>query len=966
MKNYTEVHSEHIDDIHSDIKIYRHDKTGARICTIINDDPNKVFTIGFRTPAINSTGLTHILEHSVLCGSKKYPLKDPFLELIKGSLNTFLNAFTYPDRTVYPCASQNDTDFKNLMSVYADAVFYPNIYKKEEIFHQEGWRYELFNKDDPIVYNGVVYNEMKGAFSSPDQIMGRVMLKELFPDTCYRFESGGDPEDIPSLSYEEFINFHKKYYSPSNAFIYLYGNCDMEERMKWLDDNYLSKFEKVDFDTEVKKQKPFSALREKTILYPISQEEKPEHKSKITYAFAFDNITDEEKMACCILDDMLINDPGAPLKKALLDAKVGSSVELQSDSSLVQGFDALVIQDTDPEKKDQILKVFQETIKDILKAGLDKESIVSHLNNTEFKVREGKFAYYPRGLSYILSSFETWLYDDNDATGNLKILPIISQLRKDLDKGIFERVLEKFYLNNKFACLVTLVPDKNVQQAKEEATKKKLADYKKTLSPKQIDELIKRSEDLRAYQAAPSTKEEIDSLPKLSQEDLKKSQIIDYKSTLVNKDFPVYKQIGKTNGITYGGFFFKTSDIPNELIPYAQLFTSLLGKLNTTKHTSSKLNSALLSNLGDYGFGYAKVSNKDAHLLQTEVRSTFSYLQGNSQKAFSLIEEILLDTDFNDIQHLYEVICFRKNSLQSGMSYNGHVVALQRAMSHVTATGYFNDMTGGIAYLDFLTDLSANFMKDPKPVVAKLEQVRSIIISSDRLFGYYTGEEANFACYEKEGKAFLDRLHASAPYQGHFKYEPDFKNEGIKAPFDVDYVARCGVLDKKPEQYGQVMTMMNILANDYLWMQIRVKGGAYGAMSDISRSGVFYLVSYRDPNLKETNQVYEELPAFIDKIAYSPDELMKFKIGALGSLLPVLHVSDQGFAGYMNKVYGTTYEDRLRIKDELINTTLEEVKSYAPVIKAALAKMPLCVFGNGAKIDENKDKFDTIRNLVKE
>lgn len=624
MKNYTEFESKYIDEIHSKVTIYKHNKTGARICTISNDDPNKVFMIAFRTPAINSTGLTHILEHSVLCGSKKFPVKDPFLELMKGSLNTFLNAFTGPDRTMYPCASQNSQDFKNLMNVYADAVFYPNIYAHEEIFRQEGWRYELFDKKDPITYNGVVYNEMKGAFSSPDDILGRTVLNSLFPETPYQFESGGDPAVIPQLSYQEFINFHKKYYSPSNSFIYLYGDCDMEERMTWLDENYLSKFEKVEFNTEVKPQKPFDKIRKLTISYPISESEKEEHKSKIAYAFAFDNISDEEQMATGIIDDILINDPGAPLKKALLDAKVGSSVELSSNASLVTSMDCLIVSETDKDQKDKILSVYHQTIEDILKKGLDKKSIESHINNLDFKLREGKFAYYPRGLGYIMASLDTWTYDDKDAMRNFNNLAILQQLKEDAGKGFFEKVLEKYYLNNKFGVVVTMIPSKDIQKERDAALAKKLADFKASLTEDQIAEMVKDSEHLRAYQQEPSSPEELATLPKLTQEDLENTPIIDYKSEILKNQFETYKQAEPTNGIVYGGLFFHVEDLPNEMIPYVKLMTDLFGKLDTKEHKSVEMTSEVLSNFGDFSVSYIDErypNNNDK--LHGEVRARF-------------------------------------------------------------------------------------------------------------------------------------------------------------------------------------------------------------------------------------------------------------------------------------------------------------------------------------------------------
>ena len=508
MKNYTKLKTKFIEDIQSNVTIYKHNKTNARICTIENDDNNKVFSIAFRTPPMNNGGLTHILEHSVLCGSKKYPVKDPFVELIKSSLNTFLNAFTFPDKTMYPCASQNDKDFKNLMSVYMDAVFYPQIYSHEEIFMQEGWHHHILDENDPVTYNGVVYNEMKGAFSDPQQILFRNLMHSLYPDTAYGFESGGDPAYIPDLTYEEFKEFHSKYYHPSNSYIFLYGNCDMEERMNWLDKEYLSNFEAIDFDTEIKYQEPFAKPIYQTNYYPVAKEVPLENKSFLSYNVAFPSTLDAKKMiATSILVDVLLNNPGAPLKQALIDAKLGADVMAAFDDGLLQPLLAIIVVNADEKREQEFIDLVNASIKDILDKGLDHNALRSLINYQEFKVREGKFSYMPKGLEIEMTCLNSWLYSEDLPFAKLENLKYFQELKDELDQGYFEEIISNLILNNPHKTYVKLCPSHTCAEEKEQALETKLKNFKDSLSKEELQALIEKNKALQVYQSTPSTEE---------------------------------------------------------------------------------------------------------------------------------------------------------------------------------------------------------------------------------------------------------------------------------------------------------------------------------------------------------------------------------------------------------------------------------------------------------------------------
>ena len=965
MDNYQKISEEFVEEVHSKVVVYRHIKTGARVCCMENDDTNKVFCIGFRTPAINSTGLTHILEHSVLCGSKKYPVKDPFLELIKGSVNTFLNAFTFPDKTCYPVASQNSKDFKNLMSVYMDAVFYPNIYSKEEIFRQEGWRYELFDKKDPIVYNGVVYNEMKGAFSSPDDVMQREILHSLFPHNCYQYESGGDPKVIPTLTYEEFREFHKKYYSPTNSFIFLYGKMDFEERMEWMDKEYLSKFEKIDFDTEVEIEKPFDKPKEESVFYPVGEEESMDKKTQYAFAYALDNNKDAKlNMAISFLCDALVNHPGSPMKKAILDSGLGLSVDASADEGLDQTIATIIIKGADPDSKDKLAKAINSVFADAVNGKLDKKAISSYINHTELKTREGKSSYAPKGLMTILASLNYWLYDDKAASKGLKVLNLLDELREDIKSDYFERAVDKYFLNSRHESIVILSPSKTIQAEKEKAVADHLAKVKASLNEKQLEELIKSSNDLRKYQAEPSAPADIATLPKLTLDDLKEKPA-DYKSVLVKDGIDIYFQENETNGINYCGYYFNIDKLPNKYLPYLSLLSKVFIRLKTAKRDESELSSLLTDKTGNVGFAPDTVITKDKKIIQLFAAS-YSAMDRNMSDVESLIEEVVHQTVFTDTKVLYQVLCDIKNSAVSGASYSGHMVAVTRALAHKTELGYLGDIMNGLGFIDFICDLVANFEQKKDEIVLMLSKTRDIVFTKKRMFGYYTGSKEGLGLFRANADRFYSTLEEEAVPEGVFSFTPDNKSEGIKAPFDVLYNARGGDFASNGGKYtGVIIPLTNCISTEYLWMKLRVKGGAYGCFMICQDNGTLSFVSYRDPNLEQTDEVFNEIPGYMRKMEFTPDEVLKFKIGSMPTFNPVLHVSDQGMLGFKRRLRGYTYQDILKDQEELLNTTNEKMKAYADVFEKTIKDSSLVSFGDSKKIEANKDKFDIVRDFIK-
>ena len=520
-KNYKLIKTEELKDINSLGTLLVHEKSGARVLLLQNDDENKSFCIGFRTPPYDDTGLPHILEHSVLCGSRKFPVKEPLVELMKSSLNTFLNAMTFPDKTIYPVASCNEQDFKNLMDVYMDAVLYPNIHSKEEIFKQEGWHYELDSKEGELTYNGVVYNEMKGAFSSPDGILGRESLNSLFPDTAYGVESGGNPEYIPNLTYEKFKEFHKKYYHPSNSYITLYGNCNMEETLKWIDEEYLSNFDKIEIDSSLEVQKPFDKLREKVVLYPVSKEQGTENKTLMSYNVALQPATPAcDLMAIDVITQVLLQAAGAPLVQALLEEKIGDVVTGSFDSGILQPVFSITTKNTNESEKEKFVNKIEEKLAEYVKNGLNKKALQAAINSYEFKLREADYGGMSKGLIYTINAYNTWLYDEFDPFSGFDFTTFFNFLKEKLETNYFEEVIEKYLLNNTHKAIVIAKPSLDVQETKEKALKEKLASFKSSLTDEEIDEIIKSTKELKAYQAAPDSKEDLSTIPLLKKEDL--------------------------------------------------------------------------------------------------------------------------------------------------------------------------------------------------------------------------------------------------------------------------------------------------------------------------------------------------------------------------------------------------------------------------------------------------------------
>lgn len=965
---YEVIREETLTDLGSQGTLLRHKKSGAKIALVENNDENKVFYIAFRTPVDDSTGVPHIIEHTVLCGSDEFPVKDPFVELAKGSLNTFLNAMTYPDKTIYPVASCNDKDFQNLIHVYLDAVFHPNIYKYKEIFLQEGWHYELESEDAPITLNGVVYNEMKGAFSSPEGVLDRVILNSLFPDTTYANESGGDPEVIPELTYEQYLDFHRRYYHPSNSYIYLYGDMDMAEKLSWIDEHYLSKYENQPIDSQIKRQQAFQTPVEITKEYPIASSESLEDHAYLAYNLAVDTVLNKEYyLAFDILEYALLGAPGAPLKQALLDAEIGKDIISSYDNSTYQPIFSIVAKNANTSDKEHFVQVIRETLEKQVKDGISKKALLAGINSAEFKYREADFGSYPKGLIYGLQCMDSWLYDENEPFMHLEEGETFVFLREQAETGTgyFEQLVQKWLLDNPHASIVMISPKKGLTAENEKALEKKLADYKQSLSEEEIRELVVRTAQLKEYQAAPSPKEDLEKIPLLTREDIKKEAAHFYNEQCEMAGVPVVHHDISTNGIYYVDLLFGLNHLTAEELPYLGVLKSVMGYMDTANYSYSELANEINLYTGGISSSLnAFVDAKDGNQFDARYEVCIKVLASQLPKAMDLVCEILTSTDFSDDKRLYEILAQVKSRLEMSMTTAGHAVSAMRAMSYYSPTGWFNDAVGGIAFYRLVSDLEGNFKERVGGLKETLVRLVKKIFVTGQLIVSETVDEAGRDALLPEMEKLKAALPAQAAQKDQLVISCEKKNEGLKNAAQIQYVSRSGNFKTAGFAYtGALRILKTIMNYDYLWLNIRVQGGAYGCMSGFARNGDCYLSSYRDPNLRKTNEVFEGIPAYLHDFDVDERDMTKFIIGTVSALDTPLTPSAKGIRSMSAYMCGVTDEDVQKERKEVLEATPQDIRALEPLVASVLAADCLCVIGNEDTLTKEKDMFMHLEDL---
>lgn len=963
-----EILDEHrVEDVQSDGFILRHKKSGARIAILSNNDDNKVFYIGFRTPPEDETGVPHIIEHTTLCGSKKFPVKDPFIELAKGSLNTFLNAMTYPDKTVYPVASCNDQDFKNLMDVYLDAVFNPNITKYEEIFKQEGWHYELTGKDDELKINGVVYNEMKGAYSSPDEVLSSQIYRSLFPDNTYSKDSGGNPEYIPKLTYEAYLDFYHKYYHPSNSYIYLYGDMDVVERLEWLDKEYLSLYDYKKVNSEINKQPAFDEIKNVEAQYSITMDDSQENKTYLSYNRVVGDTLDEMLyQAFDVLDYALVSSPGAPVKQALIDAGIGDDVYGSYDAGILQPVFSFVAKNANASQADEFESIIENTLKEVVKTGINKEALLAGINSSEFKFREADFGQFPKGLLFGLNCLDSWLFDDMKPFIHLECLGTFAKLRKAVDTDYFEKLIQEYLLDNTHGSSVTVKPKRGLGNEREEALAKELSDYKASLLDEEIKKLIEDTEHLKKYQEEPSSDEDLRKLPMLTRADMKKNAMPFSNIEDELLDVKVVRHDIESNGIDYISFLFDAGDFAQSELGYLGFFTNALGLVSTERYSYTDLANATNIYTGGISTGTAShpdIKDRNNFVFKFEVK--LKVLEKNLDKALELMEQMLLSSDFTDTKRLGELVAQIKARLQANLSSSGHLVAAMRSMSSFSRYALYQDELKGVAFYRSICHIEKELSESPKSVSDKLAAIAKKLFARNRMLISFTGNNEAYG----NAKPSLEKVIAGFNKMSAVGNQTEVHFNTAKEAFidasQIQYVAKTGDFICEGYEYtGALRLLRIILSYDYLWINVRVKGGAYGCMNTFLRSGESYFVSYRDPNLSDTLDVYDRIPEYIK--SFSPDErdMTKYIIGTFSALDTPMNPEAKGSRSLSAYLEGITYEQIQKERNEILNAQPEDIRRLADLVEAVLKKDSICVIGNENMIKESAGLFENVEKLI--
>ncbi|WP_022766914.1 insulinase family protein [Butyrivibrio sp. XPD2006] len=969
LSSYEIIEKRRIDDLNSESYLIRHKKSGARVALLSNDDDNKVFAIGFRTPPKNSTGVAHIIEHTVLCGSKEFPVKDPFVELVKGSLNTFLNAMTYPDKTVYPIASCNDADFQNLMHVYLDAVFYPNIYSTDKIFKQEGWHYEMEDEKSDLTINGVVYNEMKGAFSSADDMLSREIQNSLYPDTTYGIESGGDPDVIPELTYEEYLDFHRKYYHPSNSYIYLFGNMDMAEKLDYIDKNYLSKFDRIEVDSEVGVQKAFEEPRKVVKPYPVLPDDEIAKNTYLSYNFSVGSPLDKKLyIAFDILDYALCSAPGAPIKKTLIEKGIGQDVYSEYDNGIRQPVFSIVAKNADESQLDEFVDTIQGILRDQVEKGIDKKSLLAGLSYDEFKYREADFGRFPKGLLYGLQVFDSWLYDDNMPWINVEANETFAELKKEVDGRYFEGLVQKYLLDNNHKSVVVLRPEKGLTEKKDEELRDKLQKYKESLSEEEIRKIVQETKELREYQDTPDDPADLAKIPLLTLADMRKEadrfiyELRDAEGTKV-----LFHDVF-TNGIAYINFVFDMSSVDAELLPFASSLKKALGMLNTEHYSYGDLyNEINIRTGGISGSISTYTDSEDVTKFQTKFEISVKVLHDNLHYAFDLVKEIMTSTKFDDVKRLREIFGEQYARLQSDLASAGHQSAALRAMSYVSPAAMVSDNVSGIGYFRHLENLNKALDTEDgaKEIVEKFKKLCHLIFRPENLLLDITGTEKEYDGIEEQTKNFAKALYTEDVTKGELKLVPKKKNEGFKTAGQVQYVCRAGNFAKSGLKYhGSLRVLKVMMGYDYLWKNIRVLGGAYGCMSSFAKNGDSAFVTYRDPHLTNSIEIFKGASEYLRSFDSDDRTILQYIIGAISDLDTPKTPSAKGAYGLTAYLCNAKMENIQKNRDELLGTTKETIRSLADYVDAFMSDECLCVIGSAEKIDGSADIFGSVEQLV--
>lgn len=946
------LRDEYVSEIAAQVRLYRHSKTGAEIMSIENDDENKVFGITFRTPPEDSTGIAHILEHSVLCGSRKYPLKEPFVELIKGSLNTFLNAFTYPDKTCYPVASQNTQDFYNLIDVYLDAVFFPRL--TPHVLEQEGWHYELHGPDDPLIFKGVVFNEMKGAFGAPERALGSHAQMSLFPDTAYGVESGGLPQHIPDLTFEQFSTFHRTHYHPSNARIFFYGDDDPQQRLALIA-AYLDEFEPITPDSAVAIQPPFAAPRTLTYPYSVDADEDISKKSLVSLNWVLPQTNNAELvLALAILDHILIGTAANPLYKALLDSGLGDDLTYSGfEDDLRQGVFTVGMKGIALDDASKVEQLVLATLTALADNGIDRETIEAALNTIEFRLRERNTGSFPRGLAVMLRSLTTWLHGD-DPLAPLRFEQPLASIKQRLAQGepLFETLIRDLLLNNPHRTTVILQPDPEYARRQAEAEQQRLAEARASMSPEDLQAIIENTRILQERQEAPDPPEALALLPSLELADLDRSEKPIPTEMQEQQGTPILYHDLPTSGIGYIDLAFDLHTLPQELVPYC----GLIGRILTETGTASEDYVALAQHIGRTTGGiraYAWAAQRADHSGDTAQfivrgKATPDHLGD----LFSIMREVLLTARLDNRERIRQIVMEEKAGLESALPPAGHRIVGAYLAGLFDVSGWATEQMGGIGHLFFLRQLAQEIDNNWEAVQARLEQIRSLLVNRTTLLVNITADAATRQQITPVLDAFLAALPAqpATPQPWHPDYAQPFV--GLTMPSQVNYVGKAANLYQLGyTMHGSLLVIAKYVNTSWIWEQVRVKGGAYGGFMRFNRnSGVLDFLSYRDPNLLGTLATYDNTAKFLRNVALDERDVTRSIIGAIGNIDAYRLPDAQGFVAMSRHLLGDTAQARQQIRDEVLGTTVADFRAFAEVLDQVREQGIVAVLGSAEQI----------------
>ena len=958
------VEKRYVEEIKSDAYIMEHVKSGARLLYLANSDDNKVFSISFRTPPADDTGVAHILEHSSLCGSRKYHLKEPFVDLVKGSLNTFLNAMTYGDKTVYPVASRNDKDFHNLMDVYLDAVFYPLIYENKYTLRQEGWHYNIDSLDGELSYNGVVYNEMKGVYSSPDAFLENEAMKALFPDTCYRFESGGYPDAIPQLSQEAFLNFHKTYYSPENSFIYLYGDMDIDATLEYLDGEYLSNFSKTgEVHSEIAEQAALERTAEVEATYPIDKGEDCAAKTYHELSIVTGKATDvKTTMALQMLKSVLLDSESSPLRRALMDAGVGQNISGSFSTSMLQPVFSIRVSGSEKEQRDKFISVIYKTLQELTINGLDKKLLEATLNSAEFKLREADFGAYPKGLIIGLGVMDSWLYDGNPID-SLCYNAYLAELRKGLENGYFESLIENYLLDNTHKVIVTLVPQPGKEEEEQQAAAEKMAELKASMSQAELQKYIDECAELHRLQATPDSEDARASIPLLKRSDIRQQvEHITQEEEKQGNSTLLYIP-ANTNKIAYTSFYFDITNIPASDLPLCYLLTDIMGKFDTKRYSYQELATNAIMYTGGIAFNVRALSaaeNADNYSIYFSVKG--KALVEKLPQMFDLLEAIALESKLTDVKRFQELVAELKTDWDNNFFTRGQTVAMSRLYSYCSDGARVNEQDE-FSYYQFLKQLVENFDAEAPQVLERLTFLLKRFYQKSSFLLSYSCDAQDREAVKTKCLDFIAKLPEAVTAGEPERLPVTVTNEAITTAGKVQYVAAGGSFAKYGHKYvGAMAVLETILRYEYLWTKIRIQGGAYGATARFELNGLGVFASYRDPQLEKSLQAYKDLAAWLKTVEFPERELNKYVIGTISGMdTPLTNTMriDKASTQYLKQV---SDELRQRIRNEVINVTNEDLQKLGKVVEDMLSDGLICVVGGKQPIEANKELFTKIIN----